>query len=399
MSRYPRILVAAPLMFAALAIGACGGEPELEFADWLLPVPEGTPVKEYGPIPLDERDENAVQLIDDLVIGGDSSDPDTIFYQPTGVVASADGNIFVGDYGNNHIRMFDRDGKYLKTLGKEGQGPGEFASLAGITIAGDKLVVNDPLNRRFSVWTLDGEHVADHAPTSRVSATSMQGLSDGSIVSMFTERTPEGDASRVLVRRTIEGEEVSRLLQFALPPSAPISLADIPAFAQTAIDQFNDPRIIMTVGSRGIVYVSPVHEYQVLALSEAGDTLWALRVLWPRPPYPETAKQSFLDVITRQFEAEVAVDDFDWPEHSSGLSTFSTDGAGRLYVFPQVAYEGEEPPEIRPVDVYSPAGDLLAAGLVSDRWTYALGDYVYGLRADELDEMVVVRYRIVLNEQ
>ena len=63
----------------------------------------------------------------DLVIGEDLDNPEAILYQPTRIVAAPNGNIFVGDRGSNQIKMFGPDGAYLKSLGKEGQGPGEFA--------------------------------------------------------------------------------------------------------------------------------------------------------------------------------------------------------------------------------------------------------------------------------
>ena len=79
------------------------------------------------------------------------------------------------------------------------------------------------------------------------------------------------------------------------------------------------------------------------------------------------------------------------------MASIHSDGEGRLYVFPQMPIESEEPPTSRPVDVYSPSGEFLAAGLVPNNWTYGTGEYVYGVRTNDVDELDVVRYRIVLN--
>jgi len=60
----------------------------------------------------------------------------------------------------------------------------------------------------------------------------------------------------------------------------------------------------------------------------------------------------------------------------------------------------QAPPESVPVDVYSPDGELLAAGIVPQTWTYARGDHVYALRGDaDLDQTTVVRYRLEVREQ
>jgi hypothetical protein len=396
-----RSLVAASLLLVtALVNVGCSSEPELQFADWLFPVPEGTPIKEYGPVPLEGRDESTVQLIDDLTIGADLSNPAAVLYQPAGVTASEDGTIYVADRGANDIKMFAADGTYLKTFGNEGQGPGEFGSVSAITVAGEFLVARDLRNRRFSVWTLGGEHVADHVPTSRSIATSMQGLADGTLVSYSTERAEDRTGTRVVVRSTLKGEELSRLFAQAIPAPVLMERNEPLAILQSALDSFDEPRITMRVGAREVVYVTPLHEYQVLAMSPDGTGLWALRVAWPRLPWPEVQKQPMIDSFLENFEVEdgIAVDDFEWPDHTTALGALSTDGAGRLYVFPTPDAVSTDPPETWPVDVYSPAGDFVTAGTIPFRWSYALGNYVYGTRPDENDEIVVVRYRLIVND-
>ena len=103
--------------------------------------------------------------MEDLVIGGDPDDPNTAFYRPSAVVAAENGNIFVVERGGKRVQMFAPDGEFLETLGKEGQGPGEFQQPTEATIAGEHLVVLDMGGRRLSVWTDEGKHVADHATT------------------------------------------------------------------------------------------------------------------------------------------------------------------------------------------------------------------------------------------
>ena len=388
-----RTLVAATVA----AVVACSSAAPLEFADWTIPVQEGTRIIEHAHVPFDERNHDAVRLVEDLVIGNDLSDPGSIIYEPYGVVAAPNGNIFVGDRGSMHIKMFSPEGEYLKTLGQEGQGPGEFARLSGITIAGDVLLVSDTGNRRFSTWTLGGEFIADHAPTSRVTALFVQGLADGSFLSVSVDRGADG-GSRAIVQRTPEGEEISRLLQVALPPPTPFDFTDIRASLQDAIDRFDDPQLTMTVASGEVAYVSPVQEYQVVALSAAGETLWAMRVAWERAAFSESAMQRILSSWAELFDNEAfSIDDFNWPPKLGAVQSLGTDDAGRLFVFLLTEFPGEVPPDEVPVDVFSPDGEFLAAGIVPSTWSYARGDYVYGIRPDELDEMVVVRYRVEID--
>ena len=155
--------VCAITLTLSLGLAGCNTPPQPNPADWVLAVPEGVPTREYASVPMEDRTEVAFELVEDLVIGGDPADPNTAFYRPTAIVAAENGNIFVVETGGKRVQMFGPEGEFRATLGKEGQGPGEFQQPMGATIAGEHLVVLDMLGRRLSVWTDEGEYVADHA--------------------------------------------------------------------------------------------------------------------------------------------------------------------------------------------------------------------------------------------
>jgi len=71
----------------------------------------------YGAIKLD--------LDDDLNIGKEEDD-NFLFYRIRDVNVDAQGNVYVVDMGNFRIQKFDSSGRYLQTIGRQGQGPGEF---------------------------------------------------------------------------------------------------------------------------------------------------------------------------------------------------------------------------------------------------------------------------------
>ncbi len=71
----------------------------------------------YGSIKLD--------LEDDLSIGKEE-DENYFFYRIRDVNVDVQGNIYAVDMGNFRIQKFDSSGRYLQTIGRQGQGPGEF---------------------------------------------------------------------------------------------------------------------------------------------------------------------------------------------------------------------------------------------------------------------------------
>ena len=91
------------------------------------------------------------------------------FDQPTEVAIAPNGDIFVGDghngggtaVGNARIMKFDKNGKFLKTWGKKGMGPGEFDVIH--TVAFDsrgRLFVGDRQNDRIQIFDQNGKFIA-----------------------------------------------------------------------------------------------------------------------------------------------------------------------------------------------------------------------------------------------
>jgi hypothetical protein len=66
------------------------------------------------------------------------------------------GNIYACDSRANNIKKFDATGRYLKTIGKQGQGPGDFSAPVEVEISGGRLFVRELDNQRVSVIDPEG---------------------------------------------------------------------------------------------------------------------------------------------------------------------------------------------------------------------------------------------------
>jgi sugar lactone lactonase YvrE len=90
----------------------------------------------------------------------DTEDEHLAFNYPSGVAVDRDGNIFILDSANARIQKFGPDGRYLATIGRKGQGPGEF--IMPDTVDFDKdgnLVVADSAQARIHVIIGGGKDV------------------------------------------------------------------------------------------------------------------------------------------------------------------------------------------------------------------------------------------------
>ena len=76
---------------------------------------------------------------------------------PTDVAVSSDGRIFVVDGGNHRIVAFDRNGKFLFTIGRKGSGEGQLKDPVGVGTDGKgRVYVADTGNHRIQVFASDG---------------------------------------------------------------------------------------------------------------------------------------------------------------------------------------------------------------------------------------------------
>jgi hypothetical protein len=92
-----------------------------------------------------------------LKLGSDKANED--FYKLRSFTVDKNGQIYILDAGNSRIQCFSKEGKFLFSFGRQGQGPGELSNDATkIKILSDgNIYVIDNRPRRINVYNLEGE--------------------------------------------------------------------------------------------------------------------------------------------------------------------------------------------------------------------------------------------------
>ncbi len=100
-----------------------------------------------------------ILLRPELTLDDQSMPKGVIFEHPFDIEEDPSGNVYVLDYRANNIKIFSSEGKFIKTIGRQGQGPGDFNGPFLLAVTKDRIYVWDSRNRRICVLTHDGEFI------------------------------------------------------------------------------------------------------------------------------------------------------------------------------------------------------------------------------------------------
>jgi len=268
-------------------------------------------------------------LTEDFTIG-DSENLDEMVSEPGFIAVDEQENIYALDIKEHNIKVFDRDGGYLRTIGKKGQGPGELNTPVGLILTPEKeLMVEDALNRRLSFFSREGEFLRHVSVADRTS-----------LVSLIMNRSGEM-AGRELV---IEGEKLFwyiRKFDKNLKTLFDLDKVESQNPLQSKIDPFDfiQPYIF---DERGFLYYGRGKEYVIQVFSGDGRHVQSIE----KKHVPEKVTQDDIDKIMELIPDVGPInlrERIEFPKHYPAYETFSMDSEGRLFVrtFNKTKNEGE----------------------------------------------------------
>jgi hypothetical protein len=88
-------------------------------------------------------------------------DDEVLLAGPTDLDTDESGNIYICDFTLSTILKFSPTGEFLASIGKAGQGPGEFTQPSQFDYENSKIYINDQANRRIQLMTTDGGYISD----------------------------------------------------------------------------------------------------------------------------------------------------------------------------------------------------------------------------------------------
>ncbi len=159
--------------------------------------------------------ESTLDLEEVWRLGGDSESDEEFFGVVGAMTEDSAGNIYLLDNQLTEIRVFAADGEYLRTIGRNGEGPGEFRRPMDVfTLPDGNIGVVEARPAKVVVLSPDGEPLDDLTfqsvdPNAMVMVRRGQGSGTSIVVELNQMQRGEGTMSRTarLVAFDLSGSE------------------------------------------------------------------------------------------------------------------------------------------------------------------------------------------------
>lgn len=320
---------------AGILIIACNGEAE----------PRAFRVRDSAGITIVENDhrqpawgEGGWRLTREPIIqiGSVSSDgPDQLF----GVMHSQllpTGEILIVNSRAQDVRIFDEHGQHRRTIGRRGDGPGEFRSpWQAYPLPGDSLLVID-LYRAVSVFDAQGNYVRRFVPGD--TGGERQGAPVGQFAdgSLLFRRHQRQDPAWIGVRRS-----QVELVRFDLSGTLATSFG---LFDDQTVRYGGGPQYLFGAWAQSAplansIIHGPGDRFELREVATDGRTVRLIRLDLPRRPVTEDDKDAFLESVRERMREqgqlaffERIYADADAPEHFPAHFDIRVDDSGRIWV-------------------------------------------------------------------
>ncbi len=400
-ARFPRLLF--PAAAAVLLVGGCGGGEAGGWAGSVDTLENGT-VRMENPAAGIWTEETRPRLELTATIGRATGDERYLFGDVRDLAVDGMGRVWVLDNQSRELRVFGSAGDHVRSIGGDGEGPGEFRNPNGI--ARDpttrRMWVVDPATSRYTVFDTAGELVETRPRDATGWGYRWPGRFDreGRLFDFMIAGGP-ADPFRGVVVRSSAGQA----LDTVHPPASVrdraffrIERANGRTVRPVPYSAYGD----WTISRDGTLWATPGDPYRLLELIVGGDTARILE----REHSPVSVTETELDSIRREYgeefgEAAAQVDFSRIPGEKPAVRAVFVTRDGRVWALPY----GRRGETGRLADVFTPDGRYLGRLELPVRLRWSVppvgtGDALYGVRRDPATGVdQVVRIAIERNKR
>ncbi len=312
----------------------------------------------------------SISMREELSIGGSDGPPEALFSLISSLAVGADGRIYAVDTREMKISVFDRNGKFVRSFGRKGQGPGEFFFLVSASYirSRNELFVFDRLSGSY--FNQDGIFVRNWRCHGNI--VSLRADRQGRIRGLVEVRTPDRLDYQL---RLFENE--GQWGKILASRSQSLSEPDDPYQPILAYCLSEDGQIIQGIPSTYEFAILDPEGHLIRKVSRDYDPVevtQAEREIWTKSPSPTTRKRTFRFSPFKRAYDSIDCDDKGWiyvgrREKGSEI--------GRGYY-----------------DVFDREGRYLTKFDIQGAICCIIDDQIYSVTSDEDDNPIIKRFKM-----
>jgi len=296
---------------------------------------------------------------------GEGKKEEEIFSEISSFTVDDEGNIYLLDRKENKILVFDKKGKYLRSFGKKGQGPGEISGPVGIRLTpARELLVEDSLNQRFAFFSLDGKFLRS---ISTGKFFGLAGVEFDSQAKMI--------AQHFVFEKNKVGQEIKKFDKELNP------LFTIATDYMNIMAGKINPLSMLTiyrVGKNDTILISNLDRYEIKVLNSEGKVIKRILKEWEPIKISDEYKKERLAQLppeTAMFKDRIEV-----PKVFPPYENFFLDEQGRIFV---KTYETGKMKEEHLFDIFDAAGNYIAKIALKGNDHFIKGGKLYSVEETE----------------
>lgn len=354
---------------------------------------------------------------------GSVDDPDYAFGPIVDLVPGPDGLLYTMHWGEGTIRRWTADGTPAGSVGRKGEGPGEFERPLRMGFFGDSLWVWDTDAYRVSYFDLEGEFLGSVSPKVEIGGMDdspprpSTPLRDGTFIGgapAWSDGIARGTLTETpYVHLDADGNRLAGIWTMPHEPRDIFAILNESGFGGSYSSQPFGDGVRASVGDGGMLVLErrawtgagePAVKLTKIGLD--GDTIFTAAIRYDPVPLPsaryDSAVASKMDQ-SRGRSGSVTVGEADIrkamyrPEYLPAVRGFMQADDGTIWLRRFDPVEGETGESMTEWWVLDAEGAPLARALtpVSLPMMVISGDTVWGIERDELGVQYMVRYRLV----